>query len=1248
MDHEVSYNRVIYKGQDDQKHKEIADSLAYDPPKIEKYKLFSPHIFQDEISKKKRLREDEYIKHIPLEDRPILVINDKHMFKNAKYITPSQKNVDKYYKVSKNTEVIETMELPDETKSKTPKRNTRIHGANEVSLDTTFSQNEQKMRGICKINGVEFLPPGFIELEPLLFKDEYTFSNNYQEKVFEHQQRRLKLQRQKQYGNRNELKKRDVSIFVLSEFQKKVNQRIKNFIVENKRRMTVEEKLDLAHQFESDPLEIEKIETEFIEHNKITNFRNFAFEEIQKNERDLSRSQEILTHSKSSAFPFLPRQKSNSQNKNEPSQKIKSLKISNNHLNDQLIGQNDKNTLILGDNKKQFETFKNSPNNSLEKLDQNRKTELKVLKNEVIPLVQGKVTYKSFRREIEKQEISRKSTEENLQPFIYKERINVKGHSSQIFDLGSKSPTISKSPQKKNASYKDIEKKGIVKIVEIKEQKLKPFDIINNNRISQNKLSITGKFDDSYIEKQRKKSVGKKESVKHDSFNDYVICREIDKTGMRLTENKKKESQYFVKLNLIFDEAHSSKTKIPQIIDIQNSVLDDTIVFPQYQKLFPIAPVEKKFLTNSIQNNEQGRYFTLIVPIQSEFYLIEIFKTNKHNSLLNLSDKNRKTLEKIDIHSEKITGEFFTKVDSDKKKSILTLMNGDSEVIFQYEFLANNTPSMSEAHFMITTPDETKTQSFVQSKSSDIDCDFTYKLKPVFIGTTCFSQTVLYKTKNKSKPILKICTFDAKGRIIEEKFAESYLAANNYFSELDCPPKLKGNKVFAKLNTVNNFGIIVDQVVLVFEEEQFLHKLDRIKKGDIVDSVVLSHKIIESHKKESLIHKNQSEVEKIAKDSNFVDEKKSFSKTNQRYSNSLMKRESLEKNQFLEEQNLADIIIEDSNKNEIKQTISQEIKNMNLESLTLDEESDRENKIKKRTISEIIHQKMAKNYLEEIFNEHIRKNSNFRGSEINKIQVLDVLSQKIEKKDDFDNIQTRKTSLEKNKADSILSNQIFKEARKTTNLTHADDLRVEKSLDAKIRSLTQSNRGTSNPNEEGIQEKTQEVDENGDFERERGPTGLTIDYQRQSDFEKQLENTSDGLRDKKSSVNKTPFAEIIHQQFEEQFHEEDSPLADDAEIVQKNRTTIQSTPSVEDNQLREKLSELFNKEKDLLERLSLGNENRNPDVMNQANELFEEFYEFCKIIAKTTPQYEESVFFVSLFYYFLEKKNYVKEEGKTD
>lgn len=70
---------------------------------------------------------------------------------------------------SKNIESIAD-DIENEAKFK---RNTEI----KINYNFTKKREEPEYLDVLKFVGVEYLPDGFLELEPILYKDEYKFKN---------------------------------------------------------------------------------------------------------------------------------------------------------------------------------------------------------------------------------------------------------------------------------------------------------------------------------------------------------------------------------------------------------------------------------------------------------------------------------------------------------------------------------------------------------------------------------------------------------------------------------------------------------------------------------------------------------------------------------------------------------------------------------------------------------------------------------------------------------------------------------------------------------------------------------------------------------------------------------------------------------------------------------------------------------------------------------------------------------------
>lgn len=132
-------------------------------------------------------------------DRPVLVIKEKHKFEGQ---GPSgvvnNNDKDEYFKVSGNTNVVDNIGEEIKFLESMIRRKTKVHGGadNKINEPDTITS-------VYKVEGIEFLPEGFIELDPLLLKDEYEFESAVHEKLFTEEQKKTKALRRKQYQLRD-------------------------------------------------------------------------------------------------------------------------------------------------------------------------------------------------------------------------------------------------------------------------------------------------------------------------------------------------------------------------------------------------------------------------------------------------------------------------------------------------------------------------------------------------------------------------------------------------------------------------------------------------------------------------------------------------------------------------------------------------------------------------------------------------------------------------------------------------------------------------------------------------------------------------------------------------------------------------------------------------------------------------------------------------------------------------------------
>jgi hypothetical protein len=227
---------VIYKNGNDQQAKKLVNSYRFrsnSPNKV--YKRWSPDMAKDEQFKKKRQREDDYIQNFREEDRPILLIKNKHEYKGVENpdVFQDSPEDEHYFKISKNTQQVEDIVGEIMNQSRNMKKKTVFHPMG--------AKGQEEENAIYKVDGVEFLPSGFLELDPILYKDEYEFENKIHENMFKQDQRRAVHNRRKQYANRNQQKMRDVTIYILDEHKDKVINYLETWYFKHRRKMNEKE-----------------------------------------------------------------------------------------------------------------------------------------------------------------------------------------------------------------------------------------------------------------------------------------------------------------------------------------------------------------------------------------------------------------------------------------------------------------------------------------------------------------------------------------------------------------------------------------------------------------------------------------------------------------------------------------------------------------------------------------------------------------------------------------------------------------------------------------------------------------------------------------------------------------------------------------------------------------------------------------------------------------------------------------------
>jgi hypothetical protein len=195
-----------------------------------KYKKWSPDISTEERFRKKKLKEDQYIQNLLQEEQP--------------------KSQSRGRKVNSDLNDIET------------NYSSNSQSANKDPFSLSF---------IYKIPGIEFLQENFLELEPLLYKDEYAFESNIHENLFEDEQRRIKSLRRQQYSQKDNKDIKEISIYSVDKYKDRMTDYLEEWYSKNNRRMTIEEIEYVAKILVTDADIMLKLQELYLKKKKIVN-----------------------------------------------------------------------------------------------------------------------------------------------------------------------------------------------------------------------------------------------------------------------------------------------------------------------------------------------------------------------------------------------------------------------------------------------------------------------------------------------------------------------------------------------------------------------------------------------------------------------------------------------------------------------------------------------------------------------------------------------------------------------------------------------------------------------------------------------------------------------------------------------------------------------------------------------------------------------------------------------------------------
>ena len=304
---QTSVGQVYGKKMNEEENLKLVNSFRYHNAPRTNIKDWSPEIHRHELITRQRKREEVYIGSTENIEKPALLIQKKEIFKHlplSKSMSPISNN-EVYFKITSETKMVQSIsheilkgkekeveQLIKKIKSQKTKNSKSVDGKNRKSInkiENRFKQIKGSELEFYKIQGIEFLPEGFIELEPVLFHDEYRFATERDRLEFGREQRKNVTRRKKQYDQRANKKMRDVTLFVVKDFVKNLDDFFETWFAQNKRKMTIEEIEFAAQELDVKKEVVLHMQTEFLEKKKEKNsntlnifFQNRDFASMEK------------------------------------------------------------------------------------------------------------------------------------------------------------------------------------------------------------------------------------------------------------------------------------------------------------------------------------------------------------------------------------------------------------------------------------------------------------------------------------------------------------------------------------------------------------------------------------------------------------------------------------------------------------------------------------------------------------------------------------------------------------------------------------------------------------------------------------------------------------------------------------------------------------------------------------------------------------------------------------------------------
>ena len=239
------YNYVSDRPTNNKSSQNLSQRLGERGTSTGRYKKWSPEISNDERYRKKKQREDVHIKKL-LHDPTVIGSEDPQKARSIR--------------VQAGTgSLVETPSGP-------------YNSTNHDSRELSPYQDLISLNALYEIQGLEFLQENFLELEPLLYKDEYAFDSRLVEEAFEKEQRKLKDLRRKQYTQKDQKSNKGAAtIMSVNQYKDRLTDFLEEWYAKNMRKMTKEEIIYVAKQLDIDSEAVANLQDMYLKKKKIIN-----------------------------------------------------------------------------------------------------------------------------------------------------------------------------------------------------------------------------------------------------------------------------------------------------------------------------------------------------------------------------------------------------------------------------------------------------------------------------------------------------------------------------------------------------------------------------------------------------------------------------------------------------------------------------------------------------------------------------------------------------------------------------------------------------------------------------------------------------------------------------------------------------------------------------------------------------------------------------------------------------------------